>query len=284
MSDVVYINGEWVLANAASVSVFDRGFKYGDGVFETVLARRRRLIWWDEHWERLEHGARTLDIPLGVDSRAMLQAARQLLCANSRKDGILRIQLSRGVGARTYSPKGSNAPVLVMSLHEAPLCPGELHPGWRLITSTQPLPPMSALSGCKTCNRLPQVLARLQADKEGVDEALLLDSHGNPIESSSGNLFWIEGTRVCTPPVSSGILPGITRAMVQRVCGQLGLPCLEGIPSVTRLIESDGLFLTLSSLGVVGGLSLDMHPLARSPLLSTVQRAYENAVKAAADE
>ena len=119
-----------------------------------------------------------------------------------------------------------------------------------------------------------QILARAAADASGADEALLLNTNGEVAEAASGNLFWIDGETVCTPPVASGVLPGVTRAVVLEICRQLKLAVQEaGIPP-DRLRQMEGVFLSLSSWGVVEVRSLDGQPLNHSPLVGQLRAVY----------
>jgi len=161
-----------------------------------------------------------------------------------------------------------------MSLHPAaPLDPHKLYE-WRLVTSSFRLPTGETLAHFKTCNKLPQILARAEADAAGADEALLLNSDGCVIEASSSNLFWLDHGVVCTPPLVSGVLPGVTRAVVLEICQQLGLSIRETNASLAELRQTGGLFLSLSTLGIVAGLSLNGEPMAQSSFVREMHAAY----------
>src|SRR5205807_424946 len=136
-------------------------------------------------------------------------------------DAILRLTISRGVGTRGYSPKSATTPTVAMSVH--PLATeGKEPPAWRLSTNSMVLRSSDPLAHFKSCNRLVQVLARAEADAAGCDEALLLNDAGHAVETASGNLFWMKEDAVCTAPLGTGILPGVTRSVVFEVCEALG--------------------------------------------------------------
>src|SRR5204862_7913994 len=120
---------------------------------------------------------------------------------------------------------GANHPVLVMSLHPAPVI--DKPPQWRLLITSLRVPAREPLAQFKTCNKLPQILARAEAEAAGADEGLLLNTDGEVAEAVSSNLFWIQDNVVCTPPLASGILAGVTRAVVLDICQNLGLPARE---------------------------------------------------------
>ena len=176
---------------------------------------------WREHLERFQRGAEFLKIKLPFAPEALRGFADELIAKNNLPDALLRVTLSRGIGVRGYSPKGAENPTLVMSLHAAPANTGE-NPRWKLITSSHRLPANEPLAHFKTCNKLAQILARAEADAAGANEALLLNTDGFVVEGASSNLFWIEDETVCTPPLASGVLPGVTRAVVLEICKKLG--------------------------------------------------------------
>jgi branched-subunit amino acid aminotransferase/4-amino-4-deoxychorismate lyase len=184
------------------------------------------------------------------------------------------VTLSRGVGVRGYSPKGADSPTMVMSLHAGPEAGAP--PRWTLITSSHRLPAKEALAQFKTCNKLPQILARAEADAAGADEALLLNTDGFVVEGASSNLFWIERGAIYTPRLAAGILPGVTRSVVLEICRALAMETRETEISCEQLRRVDGVFVSLSSFGIVEADSLDGHVLSRSPLTRQIQESYRN--------
>jgi len=301
---LIFLNGRFVPEEQAVVSVFDRGFLYGDGLFETLRVFNGAPFRWSEHLERLRRGAQFLHIELPFPPDSLRGFADQLIAKNQMPDSLLRLTLSRGVGIRGYSPKDAHQPTLVMSLHPAPGAPAsgpalsdnprlgagsevgasntQLQPHWKLITSSFRLPAGEPLAQFKTGNKLPQILARAEADAAGADEALLRNTDGFVIEGSAANLFWIERERVCTPPLSGGMLPGVTRAVVLEICQSLGLKTGERNVSSEELIQADGVFLTVSSWGVVEAQSLDRRKLKQSPLAERIRVAYLELLRAEA--
>ncbi len=275
----VFLNGQFVPEERAFVSVFDRGFLYGDGLFETVPIYNGKPFRWTQHLERLRRGADFLKIPLPYSYDSLREFASQLIANNQMPQSLLRLTLSRGVGTRGYSPKGAERPSLVMSLHPAPVREPQAVSRWRLVTSSFRLPATERLAQFKTCNKLPQILARAEADAANADEALLLNTDGYVVEASSSNLFWIEGDAVRTPPLAGGILPGVTRSVVLEICQGLGLEVREAAVFPEDLRGAQGLFLSLSSMGIVEGLSVDGHGLTQSLLVQRLHAAYWNLVR-----
>ena len=271
---IVLLNGEFVPESDAKVSVFDRGFLYGDGLFETLLIRRGVPFRWHQHMERFEIALELLKVRCPFDHATLRRFAESLVEKNNLQDAILRIHLSRGIGLRGYSPKGADTPTFVMSLHPAPaITPGE-PPQWKLITARNPIAQDNPLAHHKSANKLHQVLARMEAEERGADEALLLNNKGEIAEATSANLFWIENGALFSPPSSAGALAGITRQAVIELASSAKLKFEEATAPPDRLLNSEGIFLTLTSLGLAAATSLDGRPLPQSPLIAKLHWEY----------
>ncbi len=253
----VLINGQFVPAEQALVPVTDRSFLYGDGVFETIPVYNGKPFRWAQHLERLTRGADFLKIRLAFAPKELRVLAGQLIERNQMPNAVLRLTLSRGAGERGYSPKGAEAPLVVMTLDPMQPVDPQNPPHWRLQTSSYKLPASDPLSSFKTNNKLLQVLARAEAEAADADDALLLNSNGEVAETSSANLFWIYRDTVYTTPTGRGALPGITRAVVLELCQALNLPSNKRVIKPESLRKSDGIFLSLSSLGIVPVCAID---------------------------
>jgi branched-chain amino acid aminotransferase len=276
----VFLNGHIIAEEDAVISAFDRGFLYGDGLFETVRLVHGKPVHWRQHLDRLQRGADFLKITLPFFTYSLPDHVQDLARRNATPDAILRITVSRGIGLRGYSPKGADSPTLLMSMHPSPqsgVYPDI--PRWRLSTSSIRLRDMDPLAQYKTCNKLHQIVARAEAEAAGADEALLLNTGGFPVETASSNLFWIEGETVCTPPLDSGVLPGITRAAVLDLCKSLAIPTNETLTKPDRLVAADGVFLTNSAWGVVEAEFLDGARLKPCSLTRKIHQAYEERIR-----
>lgn len=277
---LAYVNGRCVPLNQAVVSVLDRGFLYGDGLFETLRFYGGRPFRWSQHLERLARGAAFLGVRLPIGTDELRAQAIALVERNGNEHGLVRITLTRGVGLRGYSPKGADSPTLTMTTHPA----GEARPEepleWDLVTARFRLPVSDPIAFYKTCNKLPQILARAEADTAGAHEALLLNTEDFIVEASSSNLFWIRGGRVETPPLMSGVLPGITRAVVIELTTQAGMQLRETNIRPSELVAAEGVFLTSSAVGLVMGGSLDGVQLKRNSAVIELNRRYAALVRA----
>ncbi len=272
---MVYLNGQFVSEENAVVSVFDRSFLLGDGLYETLRVLHGGMFRWEQHWRRFEHGAGFLKIHIPVSSDSLRVACRQLILRNKMTDGIIRITLTRGVGVRGYSPKGADKPNLVISCHPPPRLDPKNPPQWKLLVSSSRVPPNDPIAQFKGCSKLPQILARMEADDAGADEALLLNTDGFVSEATGSNLFWITNDTVHTPPLTAGILPGVTRETVFEICRNLGITSSEANITPNQLRSVDGVFLSLSSYGIAECVSLDGHSLRQSPLVQKIRAAYD---------
>lgn len=271
---IVFLNGKLVPEEKAVVSVFDRSFLYGDGLFETIRIFNGQPFRWQQHLERLQRGAKFLKIKLPFAQKQLRQFIGQLVAKNKMPDSLLRLTLSRGGGKRGYLPKNVNRPTVAMTLHPAPKINLKNPPRWKLIASSFRLPANEPLAQFKTCNKLPQILARTDADAVGADEALLLNTDGFVVEGASSNLFWIERNTFCTPPLGAGILSGVTRATVLEICRKLKIPVREKNILPKDLTRTDGVFVSLSSFGIVEATSIDGKKLKQSSLTKQISIAY----------
>lgn len=272
---LAFLNGQLIPESEATVSVLDRSFLYGDGLFETIRIHRGLPFCWKRHWDRLALGSRSVGIQIPRSEAALREIAQELIHRNGCDDGVLRLHLSRGVGRRGYSPAGAESPTLVMTTHPAPETDPTRPRRWRLVTSAWPLPAFSPLTPLKTANKLIAVMARAEAEAVGMDEALMLNPAGHVVEGTASNVFWIEGERLCTPPLTAGALAGITRGLVLELARELGVPVEEPQVEPGVLQRSEGLFMTLSSLGLVPVTELDLVSLPESPVMVRLHDAYQ---------
>jgi aminodeoxychorismate lyase len=270
---IVFLNGKFVPENKAVISIFDRGFLYGDGLFETIRVLNGIPFRWPQHMGRLQQGAAFLKIKLPFTPAKLRAFADKLIVKNKIPDSLLRVSLSRGVGSPGYSPKNAKEPTLVISLRPAPKLDQKV-PQWNLISSSFRLPAGEPLARFKTANKLSHVLARAEADTVGANEALLLNTNGFVVEGTSSNLFWIKRSTIYTPSLAAGILPGVTRSVVLEIAAKLKIPIREKNIRLKELYQAEGIFLSLSSLGIVEAKSLDKKELKKSPLTAHIASSY----------
>lgn len=275
MSDLVWMDGRVLPAAEAVVSVSDRSFLYGDGLFESLPWDSGRLFRWREHWDRLTYGAHFLGIRIAWEEaqvRAGIRAITALLVA---PQATVRLHLSRGVGPRGYSPRGADAPRLILTVYPAPaMPPGGWPPIALKICRTFAVATGDPLAAHKSANKLLNVLARAEAEAQGFDEALLVNTDGLITESSSGNVFWWEEDSLHTPPLTAGVLPGVTRGAVLDSACELGWTVAETAALPSRLTTSRGIFLTFSTRGLVPVRAIDSQNVPTDSRQSRLQEAF----------
>jgi branched-chain amino acid aminotransferase len=273
----VFLNGEFVPEERAVVSVFDRSFRYGDGIFEAVLIRNGKLFRWPEHFERLRRSSGFLKIQFHLDQAHLQSVMIQLAQQNGNREGMARVTLSRGVGPRGYAPSGTEKPNLVVTTEPAP--PMSTTP-WKLITSSARIAAGDSIAQNKAHSRLANVLAAMEARERGADEALLVNTDGHVTECTASNVFWFCGEVLHTPPVTVGALPGITRAVVIEICRCEKIPFAEQNITPMELKKTDGVFVTMSSRGVVEVSAVDGEILRRSPRTAQLAAAFQRILDA----
>lgn len=263
---LVYLNGRYLPAERAAVPVTDRGFLYGDGVFESVRLWSGGLFRFQEHYERLAAGAELLRIPCPAAGE-LRGIAHQLHQRNGIADGSVRMLLTRGAGGRGLGTRGAGPPTLFVSLHRlAPDWRERARTGWTVITARIRHPPSSAApQRLKGQGRTFSLLARIEAEEAGADEALLLSTDGRVAEGGTWNVFWRVGRSLRTPSPSVGILTGVTRAVVMGLARETGLEVEEGAWPREALDEADEMFATMSSSGLVAIRRLDRRTLGPGP-------------------
>lgn len=276
---IAFLNGEFIPEEQAVISVFDRSFLYGDGLFESIRCYNGLPFRWQQHLKRLRQGAAFLRIRVPYPPKELTRFAGELIRLNTMPEAILRLTLSRGIGVRGYSPKGADHPVLVMTLHSVPKTDPHQAPRCKLITASARVPAGDRLANYKTCNKLPQILARAEAEARGADEAILLNTEGDVAEAASSNLFWVGGETVYTTPLASGILAGVTRELVLELCESARLPCREQTIALPELQAAEGVFLTTSALEIVVVDSINGRSIKSSPAVERIRAAFRDCVQ-----
>jgi branched-subunit amino acid aminotransferase/4-amino-4-deoxychorismate lyase len=209
----VILNHELVEAKKAMVSVQDRGFRFGDGLFETLRVHAGVPYQFDWHMKRLAAGLKAIHI--SFDTASLKKSCKILLSKNEEKDCLLRIQITRGVGSRGYLPAEHNSPTLV--IETMPLPPLHVTPISLWLSQFEKISPKALPVQYKLCQGLSSTLARIEASEHQCFEALLLNSEKHICETSSGNIFWLREDTLYTPALDCGILEGSVRAALLRL-------------------------------------------------------------------
>jgi branched-chain amino acid aminotransferase len=255
----VYIDGKYVKESEAKVSVFDHGLLYGDGVFEGIRAYEGRVFRLEEHIERLWNSARAILLNIPLAKEELCEVVLELLRKNGVGDCYIRVVITRGVGDLGLDPrKCSRASVIVMA-DAMELYPKQLYEeGLRLITvSTRRNSPQALNPAIKSLNYLNNILGKLEANRAGAAEGVMLTQDGFVAEATADNVFIAYGGAVITPPVHLGILPGITRAAVMEMAERRELEVREIPFTLHEVYSAEECFLTGTGAEVVPVVELD---------------------------
>ena len=241
----VYVNGNFVLQEQAVTSIYDHGFLYGDGVFEGIRAYNGRVFRLDEHIDRLYDSASAimLDIPLSKDR--MKEAILETLRVNGLTDAYIRPIISRGIGDLGLDPRKCEKPNVFIISQPWDAMYGDLYEdGLTAVTVTvRRNAPESLSPNIKSLNYLNNILAKIEANYKGGDEAIILDVRGNISEGSGDNIFVVKNDIIETPPVMNN-LRGITRAAAIEIAHDLGYTVNETDLGLFDLYTADEIFVT----------------------------------------
>jgi branched-chain amino acid aminotransferase len=255
----IYIDGQFLDEANAKVSVFDHGLLYGDGIFEGIRAYNGRVFKLKEHIDRLFYSAKAilLTIPLSHAeiTRAVLDTCRQ----NGIRDGYIRLLVTRGVGGLGLNPNRCKKPSVIVIADKIQLYPAEMYErGLDIITVPTVRNLHSALNpAIKSLNYLNNILAKIEANNGGCEEAIMLNSEGYVSECTGDNIFIIKDGQMFTPPLSAGALYGITRGVVMELARLSGIPVSE--PNLTRydMFNADECFLTGTGAELIPVVKID---------------------------
>ena len=256
----IYVNGRLVHRNEASVSVYDSGFLLGDGMWEGMRLHRGRWLFFDEHMDRLFEGCKAISLDIGMDRAGILAALTQTAEANGMSHDVhCRLMVTRGVKTKPFQhPRLSRSgPTVVIIMEHSKPAEELLEKGIRLATVPQVRGlPMSQDPKYNSHSKLNCVIACLQAEQAGADEALMLDLHGMVATCNSTHFFIVRGEEVWT---SSGdyCLGGITRGNVIELCRRHGIAVAERNFSLFDVYSADEAFVTGTFAGVVPAIEID---------------------------
>jgi branched-chain amino acid aminotransferase len=287
---LVNVDGRLLPPAEARVSVFDRGFLYGDSVYEVVRTYGGRPFELDAHLARLARSAERIGLALPWDARrTALEIARTLEAARggdaedpdaapwNRGERTVRVVMTRGSGDLGLDPALAADPVALVIVHPLSGPPAIAYrdgvAAW--VVGHARAAPTAADPGAKTGLHLPHVLAVREARLHGAHEALLTDGCGNVTEGASSNLFAVRGGRVATPPLAAGILEGVTRGVVLRLARQQGLPCDEVALPVEALAEAQELFVTSTGREILPVTRVGARPVGDGRVGPVTRRLHE---------
>lgn len=254
-----YIDGKLYPKDGAKVSVLDHGFLYGDGVFEGIRAYNGRVFRLEQHLDRLWQGAKTIMLPIPLSREELRKAVLWTLRENKLRDAYIRLVVTRGVGDLGLNPQKCPKPTVIIITDTISLYPQELYErGMEVVSvSTRKNRPDALNPNIKSLNYLNQILGRLEVNREGAPEGIMLNQDGYVAEATADNIFVVLDGVLVTPPAIAGILLGITRNTVLELAVKEGIPTEERLFSLHTLYNGHECFLTGTGAEVVPVVKVD---------------------------
>lgn len=276
-------HGRIIDANAATVSVLDHGLLYGDGVFEGIRFYRRKPFRLGAHLQRLVDSARAIGLSIPMAAEEIRDAIEQLIAEFSDDDGYLRLVVTRGVGPMGVDPSRCNNPQLFIVASTLQLISPERRRAGAavIIASTRRLGADGLDPRIKSLNYLNHILARMEANHAGADEAILLNGAGRVAEGSADNVFVVKHDALITPPVTEGALDGITRGVVIELARELNIPVREIPIAPYDLYTADECFLTGTGAELIPVREVDGRAMTRcpGPLFERINSAFQQCIE-----
>ena len=255
----IFIDGKYCDERNAKISVFDHGLLYGDGIFEGIRAYHGRVFKLQEHIDRLFYSAKAILLEIPMSPARIMSAVIEACRRNKIRDGYIRLVVTRGVGTLGLNPKSCKRPSVIIIADKIQLYPpGVYRRGLDIITVPTTRNLHSALNpAIKSLNYLNNILAKIEANNGGCEEAVMLNAEGFVAECTGDNLFIVKNGALLTPPLSAGALYGITRRTVMELAEESGLKVSE--PNLTRydLFSADECFLTGTGAEIVPVVKID---------------------------
>ena len=255
----IYIDGQFFSEEEAKISVFDHGLLYGDGIFEGLRFYEGAVFCLEEHIDRLYQSAQAILLKIPLTHAQLQDAVLETIRRNNFKDGYIRLVVTRGKGSLGLNPESCPQASIIIIIATIKLYPKESYEkGLNVITCSTRRVTHGALSPMiKSLNYLNNVMAKIEAAQAGAGEGLMLNEAGLVAECTGDNIFIVKSGQVFTPPTSSGALAGITRAVVMKIAGELGLVVHEKEMTRYDIYTADECFLTGTAAEIIPVAQLD---------------------------
>ncbi len=249
----VYVNGEFIQKEQARISVFDHGFLYGDGVFETLRVYGGRILLWERHLTRLRRSCEIIGLDLSISDATWSLIFSELLSRNGLQNAGLRVTISRGEGELGIDPRLCENPTVVVAAKPlATYSDQQREQGLVLhVSSIRQNALLAPSPQIKAISFLNNILAKQESLRVGADEALMLNIEGHIAECTTSNIFFVKNQQLHTPAVECGILQGITRDVVMKLAETERIGVEEGRYSIDQLLKADECFLTNTGIEIM---------------------------------
>ncbi|MGD0780164.1 MAG: aminotransferase class IV [Dehalococcoidales bacterium] len=252
MDEKIYINGKLVPRKKAFISISDHGFLYGYGLFQTMRAYNGKIFLLDRHVKRLRDAAKIIGLESKLKDIDFEKICNETLTANKLKEARVRLTMTNGEGmALPWVDKGGKPTVVITVVPYTPFPEKKYNEGFKVGISSVIRCKQSVFSTMKSINYLLNVVARMEAAVNGLDETILLNDGGYIAEGGSGNVFFVEGGRLLTPGADSGIIPGVTREVILEMAASMGVSVMEGDISLDVIKKSEEIFMTNAIIEVM---------------------------------
>src|ERR1039457_3709235 len=255
----IYLDGKYCSERDAKVSVFDHGLLYGDGIFEGIRAYNGRVFKLKEHIDRLFYSAKSILLQIPMAHQEIMDAIVETCRRNRIRDGYIRLVVTRGPGTLGLNPNRCKSPSVIIIAGKIQLYPAGLYQrGMEIVTVPTTRNLHSALNpAIKSLNYLNNILAKIEANNAGCEEAVMLNAEGFVAECTGDNLFIVKNRALFTPPLSAGALYGITRQTVIELAEAAALKVSE--PNLTRydLFNAEEFFLTGTGAELIPVVKID---------------------------
>ena len=252
MSNFIFLNGKIISDADANISSADRGFLYGDGIYETLRSYNGKPFKLADHLERMRDSARQLKISFDYTNADIGERINELLENNHTQDAYIRITLSRGSGGGRLQMDDNIEPTTLIQLKPFSPYDSKLYDeGMSLVVSDYKRSTTCPISRYKSTNLLQSILRKEEANKKSAHETIVLNTDGFVAECVVSNIFMVSDGNVITPSLDTNILPGITRKTVLDICSNTGIPVSEEHFMVERLLKSDEVFITNSLMEIM---------------------------------
>jgi len=256
----VYLNGNIIPGADANLSIYDHGYLYGDGVFEGIRAYNGHVFRLDDHVRRLYRSAHALGFDLPIPQAEFRAAVVNTVRASGLQSCYIRVTVSRGTGVGLDPRQIDLNPTIVISVQQLSLYPQDMYDnGLEVITaSTRATPAVCIDPQIKSLGRyINNILAKMEANRMGAGEAIMLNMAGNVAEATGDNYFIVRDGELITPPTSEGALIGITRQTVMELAAKLGIPVRERVVTLYDSYNADEAFLTGTAAEVIPAVKHD---------------------------
>jgi branched-chain amino acid aminotransferase len=279
----VYVNGKYVPQSEAKVSVFDHGLLYGDGIFEGIRAYNGRVFKLERHMDRFFQSAKAIDLKIPHTKEELARIILETCRRNDIREGYIRPIVTRGVGDLGLDPrKCKSGPSVVVIAQPTINLYGKVYErGLKVVTSSyRRVPPQSLSPSIKSLNYLNNIMAKVEANQYGADEALMLDIHGYVSEATAENVFIVRNHTIVTPFTSTN-LPGVTRETALELAPQLGLETKEQLFTLYDVWAADEAFLTGSAAEIGPIVELDGRVIGDGkpgPTTKKIMKAFRDLV------